>query len=445
MLLSVLKNLKFGQGRPEAVESPATGNAWTLPTLTYERGGRIVAFVTLSRGEALKELTLEILAPLRSQSAGVEVIDLREPEWRQKFEAMSASGIWFAMSSFGAGEFFLGPDRGPTSPWASAGIPFMRLYGDSPAYFPAKHVQLYPNSINCYSQVEHQEFFANWLTPKAPSMTLSMFPLDTIKAESVDVDRKVRGTVVFPKNGNCPDRLMNYWRESLPRAICAALLAVSEEADSCLDDEFQPITGVLKYFADLGIDLSINVRLMCFLVAQIDDYLRRRKSTRIALSLLDLPVTIRGDNWEHVDFTGRRAKYDGDSDYVRTRSLFDESLAILDMSPNTYHGAHDRVLRAAGRYTTFLTNRTGFYTENFPAAQEFTFQFTSESIRECVERALSSPRETVAMGLYQAARMREVLTVDRYVDQITTVVDACALACGDRPAGTQEFVSYDPI
>ena len=259
-------------------------------------------------------------------------------------------------------------------------------------------------------------------------------------ASAVDLNRKADGGVIFPKNGNCPDKLTDYWREGLPHELFVALRSIAEEADGSLDENFDATSAVIRRFADLGIEVSPNPRLICFLTAQIDDYLRRRKSTMIARSLLDLPVTIRGDNWEHIDFSGCRAKYDPDSDFVRTRELLDQSAAILDMSPNSHRGPHDRALRAAGRYTTFLTNRTKFYADNFSEVSQFTFQFTSESIRECVELALSRPRETVEMGMRQGSRMRELLTLDRYIDQVTTVVDACALACGGRPAGTQEFV-----
>ena len=39
-----------------------------------------------------------------------------------------------------------------------AGIPFVRLYGDVPAYFPVKHHQHFANSINAYGHAEHMRF-----------------------------------------------------------------------------------------------------------------------------------------------------------------------------------------------------------------------------------------------------------------------------------------------
>jgi hypothetical protein len=186
-------------------------------------------------------------------------------------------------------------------------------------------------------------------------------------------------------------------------------------------------------------------RLMFFLVAQLDDYLRRKKSVLIARALLDYPVIIRGSHWAHVDFSGKRARHDPDSDYGRTRRLIDESLAVVDMSPNTQRSPHDRCIRAAGRHTAFLTNRQQFYVENFDNHSAFTFLFNRDSIRERVEAALARPRDIIDMGIAQAERMRELLPAERYFERLLAAVDACALACGERPPGTQNFVHYRPV
>jgi hypothetical protein len=273
-----------------------------------------------------------------------------------------------------------------------------------------------------------------------------LYPFDACPKQSVDLHRKAAsGTIVFPKNGNCPDRLIDYWRTSLPPAASEALEAVAEIGDAALDQPIDLLTELQRYFAGLGICLPENQHLMFFLIAQLDDYLRRKKSTLIARSVLDYPVIIRGAHWDHVDFQGRRARHDPDPDYDRTRQLLDDSVAILDMSPNTQSGAHDRVLRAAGRYTAFLTNRQQFYADNFENHRAFTFLFNPDAVRACVETALSRPRDTVEMGVIQGERMRELLTAENYVKQLLAAVDACALACSGSPPGTQNFVHYEPL
>lgn len=451
MLFSILKDLRSGALRPDPkpdlVPPPKqTSTTNQFPRLEYLRGGAIVAFVAGSEGDALKEHTLEMLKPIRPHCAEVVLIDFRNPDWQRDFDAAACRPIWFAVSPFGGGELFNTAAGGATSPWASSGIPFVRLYGDLPAYFPVRHAQHFPNSVNAYGHAEHQDFFVRWLEPKAPTVWLPLFPFDVVSKDSINFAAKANsGLVVFPKNGNSPNTLVDYWRASLPRAMATALEVVAEEATSRIDMTVDLAEMIREYFVRLSVDLSGQKQLLLFLVAQLDDYLRRVKSTMIARALLDLPVTIRGVNWEHIDFKGRRARHDPDSNYARTRSLLDESIAIVDMSPNTERGPHDRVLRAAGRYTAFLTNRSRFFTDNFSDADAFMFRFETDSIRDRVDLALSRPGDMVAVGVEQANRMRELLTEDRYVEQVIAAVDACAMGCGSRPKGTQNYVSFERI
>jgi hypothetical protein len=442
VLLSLLKSLR---SPPADAPQPVAPSA-AVPDLRYARGGTIVAFFSDSQGDAFKEGMLELVEPLRPHCSAVAFVDLRSAAWQRELAAATAAPVWFALGNFGAGELHQLPDGSFKSPWAAAGVPFVRLYGDVPAYYPQRHVQHFENSINAYFHAEQFDFFRRWFSAKAPSVFLPLFPIDCAPLDQVDVAAKIAsGTVVFPKNGNAPERLRDYWRTGLPATVAYALESLAEALSTHLDDDVDLAARVQQHYAELDIDVSQNRRLVLFLVAQLDDYLRRVKSTMIAESLLEMPVIIRGSNWDHLDFNGRRARYDPRFDYASTRELLDTTLAMLDMTPNTQRGPHDRVLRAAGRYSAFLTNRTRFFTHSFQNAAEFTFRFEPESIRACVEAALARPRETVETGIDLGKRMRELLTREHYAEPMLAVVDACALACGARPEGTQPYVDFQPL
>jgi hypothetical protein len=440
LLLSFLKSLARSPGSRGVDATPPADVASAPPALRYERGGRIIALALDSKGASLKEGMLEMLAPLRAVCSDVVMIDVRDAGWQHELAAATAGPVWFAVSNFGVGELHDAEDGTIASRWAYAGVPFVRLYGDVPAYLPSRHVQRFGNSINAYSHAEHMAFYLRWFHPKAPSVWLPFYPMDVIPLESVDVQAKASGRIVFPKNGNCPERLRQYWRSALPASVAAALGAISEELAAALDAQTDLAAAVQQHYSHLSIDLSEERHLLFFLVAQLDDFVRRVKSTMIGRSLLDLPVIIRGANWDHVDFSGRRAQHSPAADYASTRGVLDTALAMLDMSPNTQSVPHDRVLRAAGRYTAFLTDRTKFYTNSFRNAADFTFQFNPDAIHARVEAALSHPRETVEMGIAQGMRLRELLTRERTIEQVVAAVDACALACGERPAGTQSYL-----
>jgi hypothetical protein len=434
MLRSLLKNI-----RPRHQPAPSAQPV-TPPTPSYKRGGIILAFTARSEGDALGRILLEILKPLRAQSDDALLLNVNDADFGAKLAAALEQPVWFAISFFGVGEHL--PPAGH-NPWLGAGIPFVRMYGDLPAYAPRAHVQNWPNSINAYGHAEHHDFFLRWFARKAPSLTLPGYAFDGLAREQAQLERKIaNGTLLYPKNGNCPDRLVEYWRDQLPPIMAQVLEAVAERARARLDEPLDPHECFRIELQGLGIEVPGDQQLLFFLCAQLDDYLRRIKSALIARTVLDYPVVVRGVNWHHVDFSGRRATHDPDSDFARTLPILDASLAVIDMAPNTQRGPHDRIFRAAGRYTAFLTNRQRFFVDNFQNHAEFTFAFDADSIRNRLETVLQRPRETVEMGIAQAERMRELMSEEQYYRRLLSAVDACALGCGPRPPGTQPFVVY---
>lgn len=416
-------------------------------SIRYARGGNIVVFVAGSQGDALKELTLDLIRPFRERCTDIILIDLREEEPVRALAAAAEHGVWFVLSFFGGGQD-INVVRGDETInlWAAAGVPFVRVFGDIPAYYPDAHVQAHRNSINFYVHPEHSDFHRRWFDSNGLSMKMHPILFDVLAERPTDLSRKIAGnTIVFPKNGNCPDKLIGYWRAMLPPTITKALESLAAELGSPLmiDKPADLAERLVQYFSAIDIDLNQQKRLAFFMTAQLDDYLRRIKSTMIAKALLDFPIIVRGANWGHIDFTGKRARLDSDADYDRTRQIIDDSLAIVDMSPNT-QDFHDRVQRAAGRYTAFLTNRLPIFTEKFENYKSFTFEFNPDSIRARVDYALSNPKDTVEMGLHQAERMRDVTSDERYAESLLNAIDACALANGGRPNDTQDFVAFPP-
>jgi hypothetical protein len=430
--------------------APLTPSQEALPTISirYERGGTIVVFLGGSEGDALKELSLDLIRPFKERCRNILFIDMRNENPLQPLASATEQGFWFALSFGGWGqniEVIRGSET--TNLWAAAGVPFVRVFGDTPAYFPDAHVQTHPNSINFYGHPELCDFYRRWFESSGLSLPMHPILFDSLAERPSDLSRKITGkTIVFPKNGNCPEKLIGYWRSSLPPTITKALESLAAELSSSfmIDKPVNIAEKLVQYYAGISLDFTRQKRLLFFMTAQLDDYLRRVKSTMIAKALLDFPIVVRGANWDHIDFTGKCARLDTDSDFVRTRQIIDDSLAIIDMSPNTQN-FHDRVLRAAARYTAFLTNRQQSVMDHFENYRSFTFEFNPDSIRERVEYALSNPEETVEMGLLQAEKMRELTSDERYAESLLSAIDACALANGSRPKGTQNFVIYPPI
>jgi hypothetical protein len=441
----MLKNF-FSSKPSDSADPPPLVRESAIRLPAQKDGGVIIWFSGLSQGDALAAATREHLAPFAKLASGIIQIDPARPEWLSDLQQALSNPVWFAVSFFGVGQdVSLSDGPTPANLWEQAGIPFVRFYGDIPAYFPDRHVRQFRNSINAYWHPSHAAFYRRWFPDPGLSVLLPPIPLETIPLESVDAARKLTGKIIFPKNGNPPAGLQQYWQSALPKTVSRILMSAAEElsANGRLDGEPQ-IDDILKTrFSEVGIDLSGEPALLCFLVAQLDDYLRRVKSTMIVEALLDLPVIIRGASWEHVSFRGKRAAYDPDFDYVRTRSLIDAAPAVVDMSPNTTHTPHDRVLRAIGRGTAFLTNGNDTLRNLLPA-ERYSFEFEKDSIGDLVEFYASHPQQAVDLGLEQARVLREAFKPENYVTCLIAAVDAVSLGVGSRPEGTQNFVIYPP-
>jgi hypothetical protein len=412
-----------------------------------KEGGTIICFFAGSEGNALAEGTKAVMAPFSSMASQTIFIDLNRTGWRDELMDVLFNPVWFAASAFGIGQDIAAVRNGKlVNLWESGGVPFVRFFGDVPAYFPDKHVARFNNSINAYWDISHAMFYRRWFRDPSLSIVCSPVLIDQMPLEQVDVTSKLKGKLIFPKNGNSPLKLIDYWCMALPPTLSKALQVLGEESigldwinrEPCLDDR------IVRYFFEQGVDIAAEPAVLCFLVAQLDDYLRRVKSTMIGEALLDLPITIRGRFWDHVNFRGMRATYDPNSDVASTLPLIDQAPAVIDMSPNTQHSPHNRIWQAVGRGTAFLTNRLEYFDATLPIADRCTFAFEREAIHNLVEHYVTHPKEAIDLGLEQARILRPVFDEAPYVNTVLTAVQMVAMRLGGRPPETQNFVDFPP-
>jgi len=179
--------------------------------------------------------------------------------------------------------------------------------------------------------------------------------------------------------------------------------------------------------------------------AQMDDYLRRVKSRLIAESILDLPVIVQGSFWHHLDFSGRKARLVPGQDYATTQAIYTQQLGIIDMSPNVDRSPHERVQRSAGSFTTFLTNRQGWLSEEFPDFEDLTFDFAHDSIRDRVADAIAHPDRYVDLGVAFAERFRQLYPREAFANRVADLAELAALQWSpSKPSIQPFFVWPDP-
>lgn len=444
--MSILLNTLKGILRSRRLNEPAAINTLGLPppsSITQQDGGGIICFATGSAGDALASLTRELIQPFAHRATRVWVLDLSNQNWRDELNRALEHPIWFAYSFFDFGQKLnIDVDGVSRNLWECCNIPFVRVFGDIPAYFPIRHFRNYQNSINGYWASSHFEFYRRWFGDQALAVKLPPIPISARPLGEVDKDIKMKGAILFSKNGNSPAALIDYWRSALPDAVAAVLESVGEEciATDAINKEPNIDDRIIRHFISLGIDVSVDRAILCFLVAQVDDYVRRIKSTMIAEAILDLPILVRGAHWEHVNFYGKKARLEPLVNYASMASLIDEAPAIIDMSPNISDAPHDRVWRAVGRGTAFLTNTQEYLGQFTSAPEKFAFDFNKSSIHDLVEHYVLNPKEAIDLGLAQALNFREIYTTEKYLQALLAAVGIVSLRLKGRPVGTQNFV-----
>lgn len=444
MLVKVLKDIRAARRAPPQSE----GQYVAIDTSAVEQrpGGTIVCFNSGGGDQALDYLISALLRPFRERQFKIQSINLAERGWYPRLREVLMEPVWFAISFFSIGQNTQGSKgKELVNLWEGAKVPFFRFYGDLPAYFPKRHVRLFRNSINGYFHQSHAEFYRRWFPDPALSVVLPPVMIDPIPLDDVDVKRKLGGKIIFPKNGNSPSSLLDHWRMALPPLVARALEAIAEESISSewIDQEPRLDERLIEHFGESGLDIAAEREVLCFLCAQLDDYIRRVKSTMMVESLRDLPIIIRGRHWDHVDFHGCKAIRDTDYDVARTLDLIDQAPAIVDMSPNTQRAPHDRVCRALGRGTAFLTNTQEFFAAHFSAPEKSSFRFQRDSIRACVEYFACHPKDAIDLGLEQSKALRPCYRDDNYADALLAAVEVSTLRMMSRPPGMQNFVDLD--
>jgi hypothetical protein len=377
-------------------------------------------------------------------------VNLASPNANELLNRTIASKqVEFAFSHVGMAADLMGEtsDKRRVNLWASMGIPFISLFGDTPAYFFDRHIMPGPGFACLYAFPEHYQF--RKVLPQRNGI-IGVTPLrmiDVTPKGEIDFRAKESGRLLFLKNGNDPNRLIEIWREGLPLSTFLMLTDLASElvADINSDKGCNIDAMVCAHLRDKDLDVEVLTSLRLFLVAQLDDYLRRVKSTFMAEILCNFPVEIHGYNWEHVDFSGKRAKYVYGADYSASKQRIKDSLGILDMSPNTTLSPHDRPLRAYGLYTLCLTNEQEFFKRCFEQHHSFMFRFDKESLESKVAEVLAHPKRFVELGIEVAETFRSQFDPEAFGRTMLETSDLLRLATGPRPPNMQDYFAWPPL
>ena len=356
--------------------------------------------------------------------------------------------IEFVYGAAGAGTNMRGAtaDGKDLNLWEAIRVPFISLKGDSPAYFFDRHVMPSPWHACLYYFPEHLDLRRRLPMTAALYGLVPPMPFDMVEKEEIDFRKKKNGKLLFLKNGNDPAKLVQSWRQAMPPATFIMLTDIAGELVNDMNSErsFDIDALVTAYFRDRGWHITEFLNLRLFFIAQLDDYLRRIKSALVADVLADFPVEIHGFNWEHFDFSNRRATFVPGGDYTQSKQQIMESLGIVDMSPNTQRAPHDRVMRAFGLCTFCLTNEQTFFKDQFTNWESFSYRFEKDILAAKIADVLAHPKRQVELGLEIAEQFRARRRPEDFAQFMLDTASHVRLGSGPRPAGLQDFFIWPP-
>lgn len=394
---------------------------------------------------AIQGMMTEFGRALAAEGVAVVHINLDQAELQSAVDLMGRGEVSFALTWLGIGQDMSvtqSPDSRHLNAWEALRVPLVKIHADHPAYFSDRHRDTPRNSVNLYMAEEFMAFRRRWV-PQQHTLTglVPPWPIAPLPRSDIDLRTRRGGKLVFLKNGNSPKDLRQLWHERLSPTLSHLIDAM---ADEVVPKGLRPgrlLIGdfVADFIAERGIDPESAMPVLPFFVAQLDDYLRRIKSEMIATAILDFPVVVQGDSWGHVDFSGRRARLMPGQDFVASRRVFTEELGIIDMSPNIDAEPHDRVQRAAGSFSLFLSNKQRWIASQFPEFVDLTFEFDPESIEERIAKVLAQPEHYLDLGIAFGEQFREVHPMKAFSSRVLELAELAILDCKDEKPQLQPF------
>lgn len=408
-------------------------------------GKIVLAFSGKGANDAIVGLIAQYSEALADKGLSVVQIAPEPAEYEYAAREMSAGNVAFGLTWLGIGQDFnvlVGDQRARANAWEVFNVPLLKLHGDIPAYFQDLHGDTPRNAVNLYPAREFIDFRRRFM-PEARALTglVPPFVLAPIERSAIRRTERLSGTLVFLKNGNSPAELRRLWAERLsPRVarlverIADAIAPVGLRPGPLLIGEF-----AADFLEEERIDAESARPLISFLTAQMDDYLRRLKSEMIARALLEFPVIVQGNLWEHVDFRGAKARLVAGQSFDDSHKVFAGQLGIIDMSPNIDTGCHERVQRAAGAYAMVLTNRQSWLESSLPGFDDLMFEFDPESIKARVAGVLANPDRHLDLAVSFGEHFRQVFPREAFADRIVDLAELGALQGNEEGPRIQPF------
>ena len=392
----------------------------------------VISLTWKSAYESVRGLIRHFAASWHKQGLEMIELDLSAEGWAgQLQELLNTRRIRFVFCTSGIGAHIMMQGG---NVWEKLRLPVFSLLLDHPAYAAKHHVTQPTNVVLGYMFHDHALFQAQAVQANNAVTSLHYGIPDLPMAARAEG----RPRVVFAKTGNPPEQLLASWRvvPRLERILHDALdeLALGRKGNAHVAD-FSAVLA--RVCTARNLFLPPYSQLGRFLFVQLDDFIRRQKSTAMVRALLKFEVDVFGRGWEHIDTTGARARFHGAVDYARVEAQFPGATASLTMNPNIDHSAHDRFFTALGAGIMPVSDENAYTGENFPELAPYLFDFRPGRLEAVLDYVFSAPARARELARATRQRARGPHGVEVAAGEIAALMDGAALAA--RPRRVQGF------
>ncbi len=335
----------------------------------------------------------ELAACFRRHGRDVELLHVAETDFLAQLQTLLSERRPDIVLSFGGFVDKLviaGKDGQPENLWTQLRIPFFKIIGDIYAYMPQHHQVIGRYQVLCYECKDHAAARSE-LEPVAldrPPTPITSLPIMMRADPGAPPSRTVEErTLYFHKNGNSSAKLEALW-DSFPMPLRTAAFEIARNLCADIDRAFvRRIIRMIDDYIAADADRQLLRPFRNFLIAQIDDYVRRWKGERIVAKLKDLPIVVNGKNWAYLaeQLGQSRIKFIDVADHTDTTSRIKRSLGTLNITPNCELTLQERSIRAISFGNGLLEYETSYAVEHgFP----HRFRLDDDSLPELATRAL---------------------------------------------------------
>jgi hypothetical protein len=375
-----------------------------------------IAFVGQNANGILAWWTQAIIERLKLHGVSAELIDMLQPDWSQRLNAMLEKGppnFCFSFQGLGMGLEVEGRNL-----WTQLKVPFVSSMGDAPYQAPRLHAAVGEGLIHLYTAQDFYDFYTGIMKGKNIASVVSFgYPANPHANDIGWRDRDLE--LVYVKSGADPKAIRETWGElpSLLRDI------IEGAVTAALAGEAQTIAQLVQRgFKSSNLHVGERLTLFLMICRQVDAYVRATRAERMAREVMRLGGHIFGD-WPHLRAETSRARFHGSIPAKDLPKLYARSRILANVAPSTRTGIHERILAGFMSKAFILADESPFLTQGLEAYPSF------------MAVPIHGPDFADAMD----ARMAEIRSADM-ADQAQQILDDIQIRAADE-FGLDRFIN----